>query len=130
VRGRRPSRMRSARLACGLARITASKAWSDLLSVSNRLILQGSEMTGGCDPPTNLTAFQGSAHPRIGASSSCTQQSIDSTAATLKADRQVDEHGRPPFGLWSDRAGRGTMVAGPAGRTASVLAFARKLPVR
>src|SRR6516225_11437885 len=30
VRGRRPSRMRSARLAPGLARITASKAWSDL----------------------------------------------------------------------------------------------------
>src|SRR6516162_5789913 len=30
VRGRRPSRMSSARLAPGLARITASKAWSDL----------------------------------------------------------------------------------------------------
>src|SRR6516164_7578147 len=30
VRGRRPSRMRSARLAPGLARITASSGWSDL----------------------------------------------------------------------------------------------------
>jgi hypothetical protein len=30
VRGRRPSRMRSARLAPGLARIAASRAWSDL----------------------------------------------------------------------------------------------------
>jgi hypothetical protein len=29
-RGRRPSRMRSARLAPGFARITESKAWSDL----------------------------------------------------------------------------------------------------
>src|SRR6516164_11423162 len=36
VRGRRPSRMRSARLELGLARITASKAWSDLAANRRR----------------------------------------------------------------------------------------------
>jgi hypothetical protein len=121
-------------------------------------------MTGGCDPPTNLTAFRGSALLRIDASSSCTQRSINSTAVTLKVDRQVDEHpwcaapdrtrqrriadraygararaisrsnrlhSRPwavPFSAYARTALVGAQVmAGPAGKTASVLAFARKL---
>jgi hypothetical protein len=81
VRGRRPSRMRSARLASGLARITVSKAWSDLaagldfgaclflplsvgmLGLSSPLLLNalsahetmsGNERRGSARPPARL----------------------------------------------------------------------------
>jgi hypothetical protein len=40
-----------------------AKAAPDLPSIPKGLILQGPKMTGGCDPPTNLTAFRGSAPP-------------------------------------------------------------------